>query len=119
MLQTFTKNFFEAGSLLLHGTADDIVGVDRKEFNEGGAFVSISQVEEIVIDSLPSRIDEIRESLQKLVDNKGYDIAIIAVTDISAQTSTILYAGSDKIAEALPYKKTEGGDLVCSRCGFS
>ncbi len=105
----FTKGFFEAGSLLLHGTSDDIVGVDRKEFNEGGAFVSISQVEEIGISSLPTRIDEIRASLQKLVDSMGYDIAMIAVTDISSHTSTILVAGSEKIANAIPYEQSEPG----------
>lgn len=103
----FTKHFFEAGSLLRHGTADEIVGVDRKEFKEAGAFVSISQVEEIVIDALPKRMEEIREALERLVAQRNYDIAIIAITDISAQSSTILCAGSEKIAEALPYDRVK------------
>lgn len=105
----FTKNFFEAGSLLTNGTAEDIVGMDRKEFNECGKFVSISQVEELFVDALPSRIDEIRATLQHLVDTKGYDVAIIAVTDISSHTSTILSAGSTDIVNALEYEQTEPG----------
>ncbi len=107
--EEFTKGFFEAGSLLLHGSADEIVGVDRKEFKEGGAFVSISQIEEIVVTSLPNRIDEIRASLQSLINQHGYDAAIIAVTDISSHTSTILAAGSESIANAMPYEQTEPG----------
>jgi len=105
----FTKGFFEAGSLLLHGSPAEIVGVDRKEFKEGGAFISISQIEELVVDSLPSRVEEIREELQKLVDTKGYDIAIIAVTDISKHTSIVLSAGCNKIGTAIPYEQSETG----------
>lgn len=108
--EQFTKEFFEAGSLLLHGSADDIVGVDRKEFKEGGKFVSISQIEEIVTDSLPSRMDEIRGALQKLVTENGYDLAIIAVTEITTHKSIILHAGSIDIANELPYEKKEEGE---------
>lgn len=105
----FTKQFFEAGSLLLHGSADDIVGVDRKEFKENGRFISISQIEEIVTDSLPVRIEEIRGSLQRLVDANGYDLAIIAVTEITTHKSTILHAGNMQIANAMPYEQVEPG----------
>ncbi|MDB9741837.1 putative manganese-dependent inorganic diphosphatase [Akkermansiaceae bacterium] len=105
----FTKSFFEAGSLLLHGTAEDIVGVDRKEFKENGRFVSISQIEEILTDSLPTRMDEIRASLQDLVEKNGYDLAIIAVTEITSHTSTILHAGNTNIVNALPYEQVAPG----------
>jgi manganese-dependent inorganic pyrophosphatase len=107
--EEFTKGFFEAGSLLLHGTVSEIIGMDRKEFKEGGVTISISQIEELVVDVLPSRIEEIRGALKTLVKNHGYDIAIIAITDISAQSSTILAAGSEKIANSMPFNQSAPG----------
>jgi len=106
---TFTKGFFEAGSLLLHGSEEDILGVDCKEFSDHGVTYSISQIEEIVIDSLSTRQNEIEKALEKRVALNGYDFAILAVTEISSHRSIILAAGNERILNALPYDKMPQG----------
>ena len=46
----FKEEFFSAGSVLRGGNYQDAVGSDRKEFEESGYRVSISQVEEVDFD---------------------------------------------------------------------
>ena len=53
--EQFTYEFFASGSLLMKGSVDKLIGTDRKEFNEGGKFISISQVEEMSLSLFEQR----------------------------------------------------------------
>jgi len=101
----FTHDFFASGSLLTMGSVDEMIGTDRKQFNEGGKFISISQVEEMDLDRFTERTDEMITSLERLISNKGYDIALLVVTDITKHHSKIVVVGDRRIIEALPFKK--------------
>jgi len=106
----FTKDFFAAGSLLLHGKPKEIIGTDRKEFLESGVKVSISQVEEVGLDALDERKAEIQEEMQSMIDTFDYDIVLVAVTDITEKRSVILVKGNAKIEAALPFEKIVDGE---------
>ncbi|MFT5883091.1 MAG: manganese-dependent inorganic pyrophosphatase [Crocinitomicaceae bacterium] len=101
----FTHDFFASGSLLTKGSVDEMIGTDRKQFNEGSKFISISQVEEMDLDRFTERSDEMITGLERLISNKGYDIALLAVTDITKHHSKIVAVGDRRIIEALPFKK--------------
>ncbi len=105
----FTQDFFASDSLMLHGSVDEIINTDRKEFTEGGKFISITQVEEVGLDSFEERQDEIKQGLEQLVAMKEYDIAIAAVTDISTHVSMIVAAGDQRIIDALEFEHLGNG----------
>lgn len=107
----FTHDFFASGSLLLKGSVDELIGTDRKEFNEAGKFISISQVEEMDLKKFPDRVEEMREGLNLLIDKKGFDLALLAVTDITKHHSKIVASGDPRVIEALPFKQCAIGVL--------
>lgn len=111
----FTRDFFASGSLLAHNTAAEAIGADRKVFEENGARVSISHVEEAGLDLFASRHEELAKSLDDLIQEKGYDLALLIVTDITSHHSLIITSGSQKIIDALPFERDADG--VCQAPG--
>ncbi|NWK54414.1 putative manganese-dependent inorganic diphosphatase [Verrucomicrobiaceae bacterium N1E253] len=105
----FTRDFFASGSLLAHGTSSDAVGEDRKVFEENGARVSISHVEEAGLDFFDDRREELMTTLDSLVAHKGYDLALMIVTDINKLHSVLLASGDEKIVQALPFDRDGQG----------
>jgi manganese-dependent inorganic pyrophosphatase len=71
----FAEEFFAVGSLIATGTSDEIINSDRKEFNEQGMFISISQVEERDLHGFKARREELETALRALQFEKSYDIA--------------------------------------------
>lgn len=108
----FTQDFFASGSLLIMGTADEIINTDRKEFEEAGKKVSITQVEEICLDGLDKRRQEIEASLDELIIHKGYDVAMAAITDITNHVSIIMAKGDPYIIRELPFEHTDEGLII-------
>lgn len=104
--EQFTHDFFASGSLLLKGSVEELICTDRKEFNEGGKFISISQVEEMSLKKFEERKDEMLQGLNDLRDHKGYDIALLAVTDITKHYSKIVAVGDMQVIDALPYERS-------------
>lgn len=104
---TFTEEFFAVGSLIATGTAVEILNADRKEFSEDGRKVSISQVEERGLHGFGPRREEIEEALKKLTESQGYDLAVIAITDVSRHHSVILAAGNPEILAKLPFTRVD------------
>ncbi|MDC0088288.1 putative manganese-dependent inorganic diphosphatase [Akkermansiaceae bacterium] len=107
---TFTRQIFESGSLLANNTAHEALNTDRKVFEEGGAKVTISHIEECGLDLFESKHKELLAELDGLVEAEGFDLALVIVTDITSHYSVLLASGNAKIIEALPYER--GDDNV-------
>lgn len=103
----FAHEFFAVGSLIANGTTDEIIHTDRKEFNEQGMFISISQVEERDLHGFSSRREELEDALRALQYDKGYDIAVLAVTDVALLKSMVLAVGPENIIAALPFNRID------------
>ncbi|MFN9026473.1 MAG: DRTGG domain-containing protein, partial [Akkermansiaceae bacterium] len=58
----FAEEFFAVGSLIANGTAAEIIHTDRKEFNEQGMFISVSQVEERDLHGFKARREELEKA---------------------------------------------------------
>ena len=102
----FAEAFFASGSLLLHGDAEAIVGTDRKEFNEDGLFLSLSQVEETSFKGLVERKAELLAELERLCHEQSYALCAILVTDIRRHDSILLAVGKESLLSKLPFKRT-------------
>jgi manganese-dependent inorganic pyrophosphatase len=101
----FTEEFFAVGSLIANGTPDEILNADRKEFTERGMNVSISQVEERDLHGFEARREELLEVLRQLHKNRGYDLSVLAVTDVALHHSMILAIGQEGALAKLPFER--------------
>jgi manganese-dependent inorganic pyrophosphatase len=103
----FTDEFFGVGSLIANGTPEEILNADRKEFTEQGLSVSISQVEERDLHGFEGRRVELETALRELFQNKKYDLAVLAVTDVALHHSMILAIGQDLTVSKLPFERID------------
>jgi len=103
----FAEEFFAVGSLIATGSSEEIIHSDRKEFNEQGMFISISQVEERDLHGFKARREELEKGLRALQFEKGYDIAVLVVTDVALLKSIVLAIGPENIIAALPFKRID------------
>ncbi len=101
----FAEAFFASGSLLLHADAEAIVGTDRKEFNEDGVFLSLSQVEETSFKGLSERQEELLEELERLRHDHSYELCAILVTDIRRHDSVLLAVGHEGLLCRIPFTR--------------
>jgi len=103
----FTEDFFAVGSLLTTGTAGEIINGDRKEFTEEGYTVSISQVEERGLHGFQVRREELLKELSRLAADHHYDLAVLALTDVSSHHSLILAVGGESILARIPFERVD------------
>lgn len=103
----FAEEFFGVGSLIVNGTSDEIIHADRKEFNEQGLFISVSQVEERDLHGFNARRVELENSLRTLQIDKNYDLAVLCVTDVALLKSMVLAVGPENVIAALPFNRID------------
>lgn len=103
----FAEEFFAVGSLIANGTSEEIIHSDRKEFNELGMFISVSQVEERDLHGFKARREELENALRSLQYDKSYDIAVLVVTDVALLKSMVLAVGPEKIIASLPFTRID------------
>lgn len=118
-LEAFTREFFAAGSMLHSWPADKMIGLDRKEFNEHGWSISISQIEETVLDEFPRRQQDLQAALDQLRQERSLDYAAVIITDIRKHYSLLLVSGAEAITIGIDYPREKSGafrlDGVVSR----
>ncbi len=106
--EQFKTDFFAVGSLLTSGTVDEILNADRKEFDDEGVRVTIAQVEELGLHAFEARREELQAGLEALVEEHGYELAVLAVTDIAKHHSLIMAAGNERMVGGLPFQRVNG-----------
>jgi len=107
--EQFKTDFFAVGSLLATGSAEDILNADRKEFDDDGVRLTIAQVEELGLHAFEGRRRELQQALAELAEENGYELAVLAVTDIAKHHSLILAAGDPRMTSALPFESLGEG----------
>ncbi len=106
--EKFTADFFAAGSLLKSGEDPEIIlNADRKEFEEFGQKVSISQIEEVGLDGFEQAREPLSKALNKMIRDKAYQFACLLVTDVSHHDSLLLVAGDPNIIDEIPYTRID------------
>jgi manganese-dependent inorganic pyrophosphatase len=99
----FTREFFAAGSALQSLPVLDVLNSDRKEFNESGFKISISQIEELDHSSFWAKEPELRQNLDALRVEGSYDFALLLVTDIIKRDSLLLICGDPDTLAKIEY----------------
>lgn len=103
VIEEFARDFFAAGSLLRAAPAETILNTDRKEYTEHGWRISISQIEELGLDALPSRTAELHAALDVLRIARECEFACLIITDIRRHYSVLLTSGSRAVVNAIDF----------------
>ncbi len=72
---------------------DEIITRDSKEFDFGGKKVWIAQYETVDLAGMKDRYEEIENAVKSLQTSKGYDAALMMMTDIIVEGSDFIAAG--------------------------
>ena len=103
----FARDFFEEGSLLLHGTPEAIIGSDRKEFQEQEKTVSLSQIEELSLVAFAERREELEEALREMCERGEFSLVGLLVTDVRSHDSVFLAVGEEALLEAFDFMRKD------------
>ncbi|MDF1658354.1 MAG: putative manganese-dependent inorganic diphosphatase [Verrucomicrobiales bacterium] len=103
----FKEFFFSAGSVLRSSNFTEAVNSDRKEFEESGYRLSISQVEEIGFDYFWPAREELQETLRKTITDNQLDFACLMITDITLNDSLLLVEAAPEIRQRISYPKKD------------
>ena len=103
----FTEDFFAAGSVLRSAEPRDAVMADRKEFDESGYRLSISQVEEIGFDYFWPLRGNLEEIMQELIRENDLDFACLMITDITQNDSLLLIEAPKDIRDRISYPRAD------------
>lgn len=118
-IEKFTEDFFAAGSVLKSSTPEQALNSDRKEYEEAGYKISISQIEELGLSHFWEKQDDVQAELRNLIAKLGVDIACVMVTDIGRHFSVLLIEGPENVIAKVDYPKKDAGvfemDGVVSR----
>lgn len=103
----FTEKLFASGSLLTHKPAPQAITTDCKEYQEDGNRFSVAQIEEIGFEQFWKRKDELLDALEEYRKSRTYRFSALMVTDVNSQSSLLLFAGDDAMAEQINYPRLE------------
>jgi manganese-dependent inorganic pyrophosphatase len=76
-----------------------LVGADLKEFELGDARIAVAQHETVNLPGVLAREAEIAEHLAALVEQRGYQFALLLATDVIAEGSQFIVAGNTRVLE--------------------
>lgn len=92
-LQTYGLAMLKAGADLSEKTIAELISLDSKEFQMGSAKVEIAQVNAVDVNDVLARQEELEAALNAIIEKKGLDLFVFAVTDILNNDSVALALG--------------------------
>ncbi len=107
----YGEELIRAAPGLAARSASEIIDTDRKEYEMGGAKVSVGQVEITGFQELPDRRDEILAGLHERKGREGLDFIGLMVTDVVTGRSRLLCDGEARILTALPFDRLSDHEL--------
>ena len=94
-------NLLKAGTDISDYSADEIVNLDAKLFEQNGKKIVVCQVNTADIDDVLKRKDELVEAIEKVVEEKELNYFMFVITDILNTNSKAFAVGpdADKLAK--------------------
>ncbi|MEZ5431523.1 MAG: putative manganese-dependent inorganic diphosphatase [Verrucomicrobiales bacterium] len=104
-VERFTEEFFAAGSVLRSSAPEQVLGSDRKEYEECGYKISISQVEEVGLNQFWPVREALQKELQRLIEIHRLDIACLLVTDVNRNDSLLLIEAPEEVLRKIQFPR--------------
>lgn len=96
----------KAGANLSDKTAAQLIGIDAKEFPMGSFKVEVAQVNAIDVEEVFANQAELEQAISAVIEEKGLDLFLLAVTDILNSNSKALALGAQSSAVEEAYNVT-------------
>ncbi|SDJ18040.1 manganese-dependent inorganic pyrophosphatase [Salimicrobium halophilum] len=97
-LNEYGLDMLKAGTDISGKSAEELISLDAKAFDMGEANVRIAQVNTVDTNEVLSRKEELEGAMQKEIDDNGYDLFVLLITDILDSDSTALTVGDKQEA---------------------
>lgn len=110
-LESFGRAMFRAGSALADRPAREILEEDFKEFQLGDLKIGVGQVEALGIDGLGDVKRSLLCEMNDLLQEQGYDLVLMMLTDIIQEGTEVLVAGDERFVSEAFGKKVKDGYL--------
>lgn len=83
----------KAGASTKDKSAEALVTGDAKTFDMGPKSTRIAQINVVDVDEVLERKSELTEAIQKEIDEEGYDLFVLVITNILESNSTVIALG--------------------------
>ncbi|TJY43919.1 manganese-dependent inorganic pyrophosphatase [Cohnella pontilimi] len=103
---SYGLDMLKAGANLSDKSIQELISLDAKEFQMGGAKVEIAQVNAVDVNDVLNRQKELEDALQGIIASKGLDLFLFVVTDILNNDSVGIALGSKASAVEKAYNVT-------------
>lgn len=85
----------KAGASTKDKSAEALVTGDAKTFDMGPKSTRIAQINVVDVDEVLERKSELTEAIQKEIDEEGYDLFVLVITNILESNSTVIALGEN------------------------
>jgi manganese-dependent inorganic pyrophosphatase len=106
------ERIFSSGSVIVQNTPEQVVGMDRKLYQEGPVQFAVSQVEELGFGAFWETADALGDALEASCRAEGLTFAALLVTDVKSQDSLLLVRGDEEFIRRIPYPVSEIRETV-------
>ncbi|KOP67813.1 inorganic pyrophosphatase [Bacillus sp. FJAT-18019] len=100
---SYGLDMLKAGADLSDKSIAQLISLDAKEFQMGGAKVEIAQVNAVDTNDVLSRQAELEDAIQGIIAEKNLDLFVLVVTDILNNDSIALALGKESKAVEKAY----------------
>jgi manganese-dependent inorganic pyrophosphatase len=102
-IRSFGEQLLRSGSGLSSRAPKDIVSSDLKLYEAGGQRFAIAQVEVTDLLQLDEHLEELRQSLEAMREQRGLDWAMLMVTDVVLGASRLIMVNEPPALSDLPF----------------
>ncbi len=95
----FGLEMFRARTARVSFSAAEAVAADLKEYRVGDLSIGVAQVETVDASAYLDRVGELTAALDGLRAARGFDLALLLVTDVVLEGSHVLATGKTRVAE--------------------
>lgn len=93
-VEKYGLDMLKAGTDLSDKSVKELLTMDAKEFTMGNAKVEIAQINAVDIDAIYEKQAELEAEINNIIEEKGLDLFLLAVTDIIHSNSEVLALGN-------------------------
>jgi manganese-dependent inorganic pyrophosphatase len=95
----FAMDMFRARSSLVAFSAERAVTHDLKEYRVGDKQIAVGQIETVDLDDVLRHRADLVDYMETMVRLRGYDVALLMVTDVVREGSELLVVGKRRLVE--------------------
>ncbi|MFC3418606.1 manganese-dependent inorganic pyrophosphatase [Salinicoccus hispanicus] len=93
--ESYGTEMLKAGASTKDKSADALITADAKSFEMGQRTTRIAQINVVDVDEVFDRRDELENAINHQIEQEGYDLFVLVVTDILNSNSRILALGTE------------------------